>query len=213
MEYKRFLNADGKKPCSTLTLDELLLFAISYWVTCSTPSWMFYRTPRTLITPSLPNQYTAQTCKVLDVTIACLRACRGYPRLAQALGQVSHLEGFCLEGTEFVSLIAICHVGAHTMAAETVSPCVSIQVKEDSRAPCSFWGYNLKGWGGKEKIPHSESTILGAATQLTFSLHPTKEVLLMTTKYKCKFFYFHQTWEEMSGTDWQSFTKLSSITK
>lgn len=99
---------------------------------------MFYRTPRTLLTLSLPNQYTAQTCKVFDITMTCLRACRGYPRVAQALGQVSHLEGFCLEGTEFGSLIVICHVGARTIAAETVSPRVSIQVKEDSRVPCSF---------------------------------------------------------------------------
>lgn len=116
---------------------------------------------------------TAQTRKVLDITM-CLRAFREYSRVAQALSQVSHLEGFCLEGTEFVSLIAIWHVEVQTIGAETISPRDSIQVKKDSWAPCSFWGYNLKGCGGKEKIPNSESTILGAVTQLTLSQHPTK---------------------------------------
>lgn len=197
------------KTSSALTLHELLLFC--HFTLSHMLQPKFHRTPWTLLTPSLPNRYTAQTCKFSDITITCLRACCEYPRAAQALSRVSHLEGFCLEGTEFVSPIVICHVGAQTIGAETISPRVSIQVKDDSWAPCSFWGYNLKGCGGKEKTPNSESTILGAVTQLTFSLHPTKEVLLMMTKkYKCKFLYFHQTWEYMSGTDWRSFTKFSS---
>lgn len=116
-----------KKTSSAVTLHELS--AISYWVTCSTPSWTFCRTPRALLTPSLPNQYAAQTCRVLDIIITCLRAFREYSKVARALRQVSHLEGFCLEGIEFVPLIVICHVGAQTTGAETISPRDSIKWK------------------------------------------------------------------------------------
>lgn len=134
----------GKKlALLSLTLHDLLLFAISYWVTHSTSSRTFYRTPRTLLTSSFPNQYTAQTCKVSDITITCLTQC--LPRILQGVSGTEpglSPEGVFLEVTEFVSLIVICHVGAQTKGAETISPRVSIEVEEDSWAPCSVWGYN-----------------------------------------------------------------------
>lgn len=74
----------GKKlALLSLTLHDLLLFAISYWVTHSTSSRTFYRTPWTLLTSSFPNQYTAQTRNVSDITITCLT--QSLPRMLQGV--------------------------------------------------------------------------------------------------------------------------------